>query len=158
MVRTVRDEEWMQLALELADEAEALGEVPIGAVVVKEGQLLGTGYNRKETDQNPLAHAELLAIEAAAKKLGSWRLIGCDLYVTLEPCPMCAGALVQARLRRVVYGTEDPKAGYVSSLFNLVQDERLNHQLDVVAGVRRDECRQRLQTFFRRLREQKKRS
>ncbi|EGL81830.1 CMP/dCMP deaminase zinc-binding [Caldalkalibacillus thermarum TA2.A1] len=149
-------EKWMARAIQLAKQAETLGEVPIGAVIVKEGEVLGEGYNRREIDRNPLAHAELMAIQQACERLGGWRLAGCDLYVTLEPCPMCAGAIVQARLRRVIYGTEDPKAGYAGSLHNTLQDERLNHQTDVIAGIRREECQHLLKDFFRRLREQKK--
>ena len=147
---------YMRAALELACEAEKLQEVPIGAVVVKDGRIIGRGYNRRELDKNPLAHAELMAIQAASSTLGGWRLEGCDLYVTLEPCPMCAGAIVQSRLNRVIYGTEDPKAGYAGSLYNVLQDERLNHQTEIIAGVLKEECQQLLKAFFKQLRERKK--
>ena len=148
----VEDERWMGLALELAREAAREGEVPVGAVVVKDGQVKGRGRNRREADQDPLAHAELLAIREAAKEVGFWRLDDCDLYVTLEPCPMCAGALVNARVRRLVYGARDPKAGAVESLFRIPTDPRLNHRVAVEAGVREAECGAVLTEFFRGLR------
>ncbi|MDQ0340607.1 tRNA(adenine34) deaminase [Caldalkalibacillus uzonensis] len=149
-------EKWMEQAIQLAKRAESLGEVPIGAVIVKDGTVIGTGYNRREIDKSPLAHAEIIAIQEACEQLGGWRLTGCDLYVTLEPCPMCAGAIVQARIKRVVYGTEDPKAGYAGTLYNTLQDERLNHQVEVIAGVRKEECQHVLKDFFRRLRTARK--
>lgn len=123
---------YMQEAIRLAKQAEGLGEIPIGAIVVKDGQIIGRGYNRREVDKNPLGHAELMAIAEAAKRLGGWRLEGCQLYVTLEPCPMCAGAIVQARIKQVIYGAEDPKSGYAGSLYNTLQDQRLNHQVEII--------------------------
>jgi tRNA(adenine34) deaminase len=146
------DEAWMREALALAGAAGALGEVPIGAVVVREGEVVGRGFNRRETDRDPLAHAEVLAIREAAAAVGGWRLTGCTLYVTLEPCPMCAGALVNARVERLVYGAADPKAGYCGTLGNLVQDQRLNHRLAVTPGVLDAECAALLRGFFAGLR------
>jgi tRNA(adenine34) deaminase len=139
-------------ALAEARAAAALGEVPIGAVVVREGEVVGRGHNRREVDGDPLAHAELLAIRQAAAKVGGWRLVGCTLYATLEPCPMCAGALVAARVERLVYGAADPKAGYCGTLGNLVQDPRLNHRLEVTAGVLEEESAALLREFFAGLR------
>ena len=150
------DEVFMQQALALAREAAGLGEVPVGAVAVHEGRIVGTGFNRREVDRNPLAHAELLAMEAAAKALGAWRLTGVTLYVTLEPCAMCAGALVQSRVTRLVFGTMDPKAGAVGSLYNLAEEPRHNHRLQVTSGILADECRLLLKSFFERLREKKR--
>ncbi len=144
----------MARALELARQAAAIGEVPIGAVMVggEPAGLLGSGHNRREIDGDPLAHAELLAIRQAAAKTAGWRLAGTTLYVTLEPCPMCAGALVAARIDRLVYGAADPKAGYCGTLGNVVQDPRLNHRLEVTAGVLADECGALLRGFFAELR------
>ena len=146
----------MQQALALAQEAAALGEVPVGAVAVFEGRVVGTGYNRREIDRDPLAHAEVRALDQAARTLGCWRLSGVTLYVTLEPCAMCAGAMVQARVTRLVFGTLDPKAGAVGSLYNLVEDSRHNHRLQVTSGVLADECRLLLKTFFGALRQKKR--
>ena len=146
------DVRWMGEALAEARAAAALGEVPIGAVVVREGEVLGRGHNRREVDGDPLAHAELLAIRQAAARMGGWRLVGCTLYATLEPCPMCAGALVAARVGRLVYGAADPKAGYCGTLGNLVQDPRLNHRLEVTAGVLEEESAALLRDFFAGLR------
>jgi tRNA(adenine34) deaminase len=146
------DEKWMAVALEQAHIAEGLAEVPIGAVIVKEGEIIAKGYNRREIDGDPLAHAELIAIKEASEKLAAWRLSGCTLYVTLEPCPMCAGAIVQSRIETVVFGTPDPKAGCVGSLMNLLQDERLNHQVQVIEGVLQQQCSEILKSFFRKLR------
>ena len=142
----------MEVALDEARAAAALGEVPIGAVVVREGAVLGRGFNRRETDGDPLAHAEILAIREAARAMGGWRLSGCTLYVTLEPCAMCAGALVASRIERLVYGSADPKAGFCGSLGNLVQDPRLNHRLDVTYGVLAEESAALLRGFFADLR------
>jgi len=147
------DTRWMRRALALAEEAAAAGEVPVGAVVVADGVELGAGRNRREEDQDPLAHAELLALHAAARERGSWRLTGATLYVTLEPCAMCAGALVNGRVERLVFGALDPKAGYCGSLGDLVRDPRLNHRLQVTAGVLAVECGRVLRTFFERLRD-----
>ncbi|EAU63556.1 tRNA-specific adenosine deaminase [Stigmatella aurantiaca DW4/3-1] len=146
----------MQQALALAREAEALGEVPVGAVAVHQGQVIGTGFNRREIDRHPFAHAELLALDAAARSLGVWRLTGVTLYVTLEPCAMCAGAMVQGRVTRLVFGTLDPKAGAAGSLYNLVEEPRHNHRLQVTSGILADESRQLLKGFFERLREKKR--
>jgi tRNA(adenine34) deaminase len=150
------DEAFMQQALALAREAAALGEVPVGAVAVHEGSIVGTGFNRREVDRNPLAHAELMALDAAAKTLGAWRLTGVTLYVTLEPCAMCAGALVQSRVTRLVFGTMDPKAGAVGSLYNLAEEPRHNHRLQVTSGILADESRLLLKSFFERLREKRR--
>lgn len=143
---------WMAEALVLARHAVSLGEVPIGAVVVRGEEVVGRGYNRREIDGDPLAHAEILAIHEAARRVGGWRLSGCTMYVTLEPCPMCAGALVASRLDRLVYGAADPKAGYCGSLGNLIQDPRLNHRLEVSAGVLGEESGALLRGFFASLR------
>jgi len=153
-VTSDEDRAWMAEALDLARRAAALGEVPIGAVVVggEPAEVLGRGYNRREVDGDPLAHAELLAIREAASRVSGWRLSGTTLYVTLEPCPMCAGALVAARIDRLVYGAADPKAGYCGTLGNLVQDPRLNHRLEVEAGVLAEECGALLSGFFADLR------
>lgn len=147
-----RDQEWMQEALQLAAEAAKLGEVPVGALVVHEGQIVAKAFNRRETDRNPTAHAEILAINEASQKLGRWRLSGCTLYVTLEPCVMCAGALVQARVDRVVYGAADPKAGGVESVYTVLSDQRLNHRPHLQGGVLQAECSQILSAFFRQRR------
>ncbi len=146
----------MREALALAAQAASLGEVPVGAVAVKDGQVIGRGFNRREIDRDPFAHAEFLAMQEAAGAVGAWRLTGVTVYVTLEPCSMCAGALVQARVSRLVYGAADPKAGAVSSLYELCSDARLNHRLDVSAGVLAEECGQVLKQFFRQLRESRK--
>jgi tRNA(adenine34) deaminase len=138
----------MGLALEEAKKALVAGEVPIGAVITYKGEIIARGHNLKETYQDPTAHAEMVVIREAAKKLQSWRLDDCTLYVTLEPCPMCAGAIVQARIPTLVYGATDLKAGAVESVVNLVQHKLLNHQAEVLAGVREEECKQILQDFF----------
>ncbi len=139
----------MGQAIAQARAAEALGDVPVGAVVLKDGRTVARAHNRRIIDADPTAHAEMLAIRAAAEALGDWRLAGCTLVVTLEPCCMCAGAIVLARLDRVVYGAADPKAGAVETLYAVCTDERLNHQVDVVAGVRAEECGKLLGDFFR---------
>ena len=145
------DENWMRLALELAREAADEGEVPVGAVIVKDGAVIGTGRNRREIAKNALAHAELEAIDAACRTLGGWRLTGATLYVTLEPCPMCTGAIINSRIDRVVYGTADPKAGSCGSVVDLI-GYPYNHHPEVVPGVLAEECKEQLQTFFRLLR------
>jgi len=150
------DEAFMQQALTLAREAAKLGEVPVGAVAVLDGEVVGTGFNRREVDRNPLAHAEMLAMDAAARRIGAWRLSGVTLYVTLEPCAMCAGGLVQSRVTRLVFGASDPKAGAVGSLYNLVEEPRHNHRLQVTSGILADESRLLLKTFFGRLRAKKR--
>ncbi|AQS54436.1 tRNA adenosine(34) deaminase TadA [Novibacillus thermophilus] len=142
----------MRLAIEEAKKAQTVGEVPIGAVVVKDGEIIASGYNRRETSKDPTNHAEIVAIRRASQELGGWRLVGCTLVVTLEPCPMCAGAIVQSRIERVVYGTDDPKAGCAGTLMNLLDEPRLNHQADVVSGVLSSECSALLSHFFRELR------
>jgi tRNA(adenine34) deaminase len=146
----------MQDALALAAEALACGEVPIGAVAVWEGRIIGRGFNRRETERSPLAHAELLALAEAAAALGRWRLTGVTLYVTLEPCAMCAGATVQGRIDRLVFGAKDPKAGAVGSLYNLPEDARHNHRPAVTCGVLADECGRVLTDFFRELRNKRR--
>jgi tRNA(adenine34) deaminase len=147
------DASWMRRALDEARRAEALGEVPVGALVVAaSGELVGRGFNRRESDQDPTAHAETLAIREAAQRTGSWRLEGTTLYVTLEPCAMCAGALVLSRVGRLVYGAADPKAGFCGSLGDLVRDPRLNHRLEVAPGVLAAECGALLSGFFAGLR------
>ncbi|PTM56939.1 tRNA adenosine(34) deaminase TadA [Desmospora activa] len=147
---------FMLEAIAQAQQAQAIGEVPIGAVVVKDDHIIGRGYNLRETDQDPTAHAEMIAIREAAHTLGSWRLTDCSLYVTLEPCPMCAGAIMLARMERVIYGATDPKGGCAGTLMNLLQDPRLNHQTEVVDGWMREECGALLTRFFRELRAKKK--
>ena len=142
----------MQQALALARQAAALGEVPVGAVVVEEGEIIGRGFNRREVDGDPLAHAEILAIREAARALGDWRLVGCDLYVTLEPCAMCAGAVVNSRIEQLFFGARDPRAGYCGSLGNLVTDERLNHRVKIVEGILAEESGELLRRFFASLR------
>nr|WP_317412011.1 tRNA adenosine(34) deaminase TadA [uncultured Solibaculum sp.] len=145
------DETYMNLALQEARKAQALGEVPVGAVMVRGDQVVGRGYNRREVDQDALAHAEVLAIAEACRALGSWRLDDCTLYVTLEPCPMCAGAILNARVKRVVYGASDPKAGSVGSLIHLFELP-FNHRPAVTTGVLEEQCSQMLSRFFRELR------
>jgi tRNA(adenine34) deaminase len=150
------DVSFMRLALQHAGYASQRGEVPVGAIVVHNNQIVGSGYNRREELQSPIAHAEILALDEAARKLGYWRLTECDLYVTLEPCIMCAGAILQGRLRRLIFGCLDPKAGAVISLYRLCDDRRLNHQIPATAGVLGDECATILEKFFISLREQKR--
>lgn len=143
---------FMNAAIEEARKAEALLEVPIGAVVVWKDSIIGRGHNLRETTRDPLAHAELIAIKQASEHLEAWRLLDCKLYVTLEPCPMCAGAIVQSRIPQVIYGTTDPKAGCAGTLMNLLQEERFNHRVEVISGVLQEECSSMLTQFFRRLR------
>jgi tRNA(adenine34) deaminase len=146
------DRRWMQKALREAERAFDAGEVPVGALVVKDGRILGRGHNMVEQLRDPTAHAEMLALTAACETLGDKRLTGCTLYVTLEPCPMCAGALVHARVRRLVFGAFDEKAGAASTLYNVVQDPRLNHQVEVVSGLEAERSAALLRDFFRRRR------
>ncbi len=146
---------FMTQALELANEAARLGEVPVGSVAVFDGRVIGRGFNRRETDRDPFAHAEFLAMREAASVLGAWRLSGVTVYVTLEPCAMCAGALVQSRVTRLVFGALDPKAGAVGSLYDLAREARHNHRLEVMSGVLADECSSVLKTFFAGLRAKK---
>ena len=146
------DQQFMQAAIESAKIADENGDVPIGAVIVYKNQIIAKAYNQREQLADPTAHAEIIALTQAAAALENWHLNGCTMYVTLEPCPMCAGALVLARMDRLVYGCDDPKAGACGSLYNIVQDERLNHKLEVTSGVLADECSQQLQNFFQQQR------
>jgi len=143
---------WMEAALAQAAMAEAAGDVPIGAVIVRAGEIVAAAHNRRIVDADPTAHAEMLAIRAAAEAIGDWRLTGCTLVVTLEPCCMCAGAIVLARVDRLVYGASDPKAGAVDTLYRICTDDRLNHRVEVIAGVRADQCGRMLTAFFRKQR------
>ena len=149
------DEDYMRLALELAEEAAREGEVPVGAIIVRNGEVIATGRNRREVGRSALAHAELEAIAAACARLGGWRLFGCDLYVTLEPCPMCAGAIINARIDRVIQGAADPKAGSCGSVVNLFELP-YNHKPQLTSGVLGQECGALLSSFFARLREQRR--
>lgn len=150
------DEKWMKRALRLAKAAGKRGEVPIGAILVQDDQVIAQAMNRKEEWETPLGHAELICLHRASQKEKKWRLTGATLYVTLEPCPMCAGALVQARVDRVVYGARDPKAGAVETLYRICDDERLNHRMEVLGGVLEKECSEILSDFFRQKRKEKK--
>ena len=150
------DERYMKEALRQARKAELLNEVPIGCVIVRDGQIIARGYNRRNTDKNTLSHAELNAIRKASKKTGDWRLEDCTMYVTLEPCQMCAGAMVQARVGRAVIGAMNPKAGCAGSVLNLLEHPRFNHQVEVERGVLETECSEMLTEFFQQLRENKK--
>ena len=150
------DHYFMQAALAAATSAEDLGEVPVGAVVVYDGRIIGRGHNLRESSNDPTSHAEMIAIRQAATQLNSWRLLDCTLYVTLEPCVMCMGAIILARIPRLVYGCRDPRVGAVGSIYNLADDERFNHRVEVTEGILQQECSQQLSNFFRRLREQKK--
>lgn len=152
----IEDKRYMLAAIAEANKAAQLQEVPIGAVIVYDGEMIATGYNMRETKQQATVHAEMIAIERACAVLGSWRLHDCTLYVTLEPCQMCSGAIVQSRVGRVVYGATDPKAGCCGTLMNLVQDERFNHRSKLTKGVLAEECGALLTTFFRELRSKKK--
>ena len=145
-------EKYMKEALKQAKKAYALGEVPIGCVIVHDGKIIGRGYNRRNTDKNTLAHAEITAINKASKKIGDWRLEECTLYVTLEPCQMCAGAIVQARITEVVMGSMNPKAGCGGSILNILEMPQFNHQVQVTRGVLQEECSEMLTTFFKELR------
>lgn len=151
------DERFMREAIRQAHKAGALMEVPIGCVIVYESKIIARGYNRRNTDKNTISHAEMNAIRKASKKLGDWRLEGCTMYITLEPCQMCAGAIVQARVSRVVIGSMNPKAGCAGSVLNLLEMKQFNHQVEVTRGVLQEECSQMLSGFFRELREIKKR-
>lgn len=151
-----QDEKFMKAAIAQARKAEALEEVPIGCVIVQDGKIIARGYNRRNTDHNTLSHAELTAIRKASKKLGDWRLEGCVMYVTLEPCQMCAGALVQSRIDKVYIGAMNPKAGCAGSVLDLLHVEGFNHQVECETGVLGEECSEMLSAFFRRLRRTKK--
>ena len=150
------DEKYMRAAIKQAQKAYAINETPIGCVIVYEGKIIGRGYNRRNTDKDPLAHAEIKAIKKASKKMGDWRLEQCTMYVTLEPCQMCAGAIIQSRLTRVVVGCMNPKAGCVGSVLNLLEMDGFNHKVEVIRGVLQEECSIMLSDFFRELREKKK--
>lgn len=146
------DKEFMMLALEEAQQALSKDEVPIGAVIVKDGQVVAKAHNLRESWQDATAHAEILALRIAAEKLQNWRLMGCTIYATMEPCPMCAGAIQQARLARLVYGIPDPKAGAAGSVMNIVDEPKLAHRLKITSGVEEEKCRDLVNVFFRRLR------
>ncbi|NMP17697.1 tRNA adenosine(34) deaminase TadA [Thalassotalea sp. Y01] len=150
------DQWYMQHALQLADKAEQQGEIPVGAVIVRDGQIIGEGWNQSIQLNDPSAHAEMQAVRQAGPNIANYRMLDTTLYVTLEPCPMCAGLLVHSRVNRVVFGANDLKTGACGSLFNLVQDERLNHQLEVVSGVLEAQCASKLSNFFKRRRAEKK--
>lgn len=150
------DRKYMRSAIREAKKALALNEVPIGCVIVHDGKIIARGYNRRNTDKSTLSHAEITAIKKATKKLGDWRLEECTMYVTLEPCQMCAGAIVQARIPRVVMATMNPKAGCAGSVINLLDMPGFNHRVDVTKGVMQEECKDMLQAFFKELREKKK--
>jgi tRNA(adenine34) deaminase len=144
---------WMREAMNEALKAQSLNEVPIGAVIVWNEQIIGRGHNLRETTLDPTAHAEMIAIRQASEFLNAWRLLDCKLYVTLEPCPMCAGAIVQSRVKQVIYGAPDPKAGCAGTLMNLLQEQRFNHEAEVIPGVLQEECAKLLTDFFRKLRD-----
>jgi tRNA(adenine34) deaminase len=148
LARMEEDAAWMQLALEQARIAAGLGEVPVGAIVIKGGTILGRGHNRNLLDRDPTAHAEMVALRQAAAKAGNHRLVGCQLFVTIEPCAMCAGAVVHARLARLVYGANDPKAGAAGSVLQVLNHPKLNHKLEVVSGVLEIKCSEVLKSFF----------
>lgn len=154
--RAERDEFFMREAIKEAKKAWAKEEVPIGCVIVLNGEIIARAHNLRESKQLPTAHAEILAIEEACRKTGSWRLEGAELYVTLEPCPMCAGAIIMSRIKRVVYGASDPKGGCAGTFMNLLEDERFNHQSEVAPGVLADECGRLLTDFFQQLRQKRK--
>jgi tRNA(adenine34) deaminase len=147
------DERFMRQALSEAGQAAEAGDVPVGCVVVRDGRIIGRGFNQRELLQDPTAHAEIIALTAAAAEVESWRLERCALYVTLEPCAMCAGAIVHARIPRLVFAAADPKTGACGSLMNIVQDPRLNHRVEVLSGVLAEECGEKLRSFFKTLRE-----
>lgn len=156
MKKLTPDEKYMRAALREAKKAYALGEVPIGCVLVADGKIIARGYNRRKTDHNTLSHAELNAIRKAGKKTGDWRLEQCTMYVTLEPCQMCAGAIVQARIPKVYIGTMNPKAGCAGSLLNLLQFPAFNHQVEIESGILQEECAALLSGFFKEMRQKKK--
>ena len=155
-VMTNITEKYMKEALKQAKKAYALGEVPIGCVIVYEGKIIGRGYNRRTIDKNVIAHAEMQAIRKACKKMGDWRLEDCTMYVTLEPCQMCSGAIVQSRMKKVVIGCMNPKAGCAGSILNLLQMEEFNHQAELEIGVLEEECSSLMKNFFKELREKKR--
>jgi tRNA(adenine34) deaminase len=150
------DEYYMKEALKAAQDAYDAGEVPIGTVIVHNGEIIGRGFNRRNTEGNPLCHAEIIAINEAAHFMGDWRIEECTMYVTVEPCPMCAGAIVQARIPRVVYGAKNPKAGCAGSVLDVLNEPKLNHQVDVTEGVLKEECAAMMKEFFKRFRKKEK--
>ncbi|WP_067867728.1 tRNA adenosine(34) deaminase TadA [Neptuniibacter marinus] len=154
--RAEQDQLWMHEALALADHAENAGEVPVGAVVVLNGEVIGEGWNHPISGHDPTAHAEIMALRDAASRIGNYRLVGAELYVTIEPCTMCAGAIVHARISRVIYGASEDKAGVVDSNCQLFQQPWINHNVEVTSGVLADTCRQKISAFFQRRREEKK--
>jgi tRNA(adenine34) deaminase len=158
MVMDEKDYKYMQMAVDEAMKAQALGEVPIGAIIVYDDKVIARAHNLRETTQNAVTHAELSAIQDACNELGSWRLEETTLYITLEPCPMCAGAILQSRIPRVVYGARDPKGGCVDSLYRLLNDPRFNHECEVTEGVLGNECGEMLTSFFKDIRERKKKA
>ena len=151
-----KDEKYMKEAIKQAKKAYALGEVPIGCVIVYEDKIIGRGYNRRTIDKNTIAHAEMMAIKKASKKMDDWRLEDCTMYVTLEPCQMCSGAIVQSRMKKVVVGCMNPKAGCAGSILNLLQMEEFNHQVELEIGVLEEECSALMKTFFKELSEKRK--
>ena len=157
-MKMTQDEKYMKAAIREAKKAYALDEVPIGCVIVQDGTIIARGYNRRNTEGNTLAHAELTAIKKASKKTGDWRLEDCTMYVTLEPCQMCAGALMQSRIDRVVIGSMNPKAGCAGSILNILQIPTFNHQCEITKGVCEEECSEMLTTFFKELRKNKKKN
>jgi tRNA(adenine34) deaminase len=146
---TESENQWMRLALDQARIAAASGEVPVGAIIVKDGEVIGVGHNRNLLDNDPTAHAEIVALRQAAARMRNHRLVGCEMFVTIEPCAMCSGALVHARLARLIYGASDPKAGAVSSVMQVINHPSLNHQMEVIPGVLAEECSEILRTFFK---------
>ncbi|CVI73985.1 tRNA-specific adenosine deaminase [Eubacteriaceae bacterium CHKCI004] len=156
MRKYTEDEKFMKEAIRQAKKAEAIGDVPIGCVIVSDGRIIARGYNKRNRNKTVLAHAELLAMSKACRKAGDWRLEDCTMYITLEPCQMCAGAIVQARIPRVVIGSMNPKAGCGGSILNLLQMKEFNHQVEVTRGVLEEECSEMLSAFFRKLRQKKK--
>ena len=156
MRKYTEDEKFMKEAIKQAKKAEAIGDVPIGCVIVHDGKIIARGYNKRNRDKTVLAHAELLAIQKASKKVNDWRLEDCTMYITLEPCQMCAGAIVQARIPKVVIGAMNPKAGCAGSVLNILQIDKFNHQVEIERGILEEECSQMLSDFFKELRRRKK--
>ena len=152
----IADRKYMEYAIKQAKKASDIYEVPIGCVIVYKDKIIARGYNKRNTKKNTLCHAEIEAINKASKKIGDWRLEGCTMYVTLEPCPMCAGAILQSRMERVVIGTMNPKAGCAGSIINLLQMEQFNHKVEIEIGIRQDECSRLMKEFFVKLRKKKK--
>lgn len=156
MKKLTEDEKYMREALKLAKKAAKIDEVPIGCVIVYENKIIARGYNRRNTDKSTLAHAEIMAIKKASRVIGDWRLEDCTMYITLEPCQMCAGAIVQARIPKVVIGTMNAKAGCAGSVINILQMDGFNHKVEIVKGIMEDECKKIMQDFFKELRERKR--